>query len=87
MEFALKEFGDDLNLYYVAVTRPKKSLKLPPKYWAFTELIQEVKARDSPPERDDEDFDFDEDGVSKPKPKIYTQAEWNGLKVLFSTFY
>ena len=85
MEFKLKPFGDDLNLYYVAVTRPKMRLKLPSKYWAFMDLIEQVKTMDSPPGRGEDDLD--EDGASSPTKKPeFTQAQWNGLKVLFSSY-
>ncbi|KAI8829976.1 P-loop containing nucleoside triphosphate hydrolase protein [Chytriomyces cf. hyalinus JEL632] len=39
MEFNLKAWGDDLNLWYVAVTRPKKILKLPAKWWGIHEYM------------------------------------------------
>ncbi|KAJ3222640.1 hypothetical protein HDU81_009696 [Chytriomyces hyalinus] len=39
MEFNLKAWGDDLNLWYVAVTRPKKILKLPSKWWGIHEYM------------------------------------------------
>jgi hypothetical protein len=32
-EFDLPGYGDSLNLWYVAVTRAKITLSLPPKFW------------------------------------------------------
>ncbi|KAJ3029712.1 UNVERIFIED_CONTAM: hypothetical protein HDU68_011325 [Siphonaria sp. JEL0065] len=43
MEFKLNAWGDDLNLWYVAVTRPKKLLKLPDKWWGIMEFMKKVK--------------------------------------------
>ncbi|KAI8622566.1 P-loop containing nucleoside triphosphate hydrolase protein [Chytriomyces sp. MP71] len=44
MEFKLNAWGDDLNLWYVAVTRPKKLLKLPPKYWGILEFMDRINS-------------------------------------------
>ncbi|KAI9341926.1 P-loop containing nucleoside triphosphate hydrolase protein [Obelidium mucronatum] len=43
MEFKLNGWGDDLNLWYVAVTRPKKLLKLPDKWWGIMDFMQKVQ--------------------------------------------
>ena len=48
MEFKLKNYGDDLNLYYVAVTRARSILKLPEAYWLFMELIDQVNEGELP---------------------------------------
>lgn len=38
-EFSLNGWGDDLNLWYVAATRAKKTLKLPAKFWVLVRFI------------------------------------------------
>ncbi|KAJ3288076.1 hypothetical protein HDU79_005124 [Rhizoclosmatium sp. JEL0117] len=43
MEWGLKAWGDDLNLWYVAVTRPKKLLKLPDRWWGIMEYMELVR--------------------------------------------
>ncbi|KAJ3068713.1 F-box DNA helicase 1 [Podochytrium sp. JEL0797] len=43
MEWKLNAWGDDLNLWYVAVTRPKKMLKLPGKWWKIMEFMDNVQ--------------------------------------------
>ncbi|KAJ3131177.1 hypothetical protein HK100_006689 [Physocladia obscura] len=43
MQFSLNGWGDDLNLWYVAVTRTKKLLKLPDKWWKLVSLMENVQ--------------------------------------------
>ena len=40
VEFKLPGWGDELNLWYVSVTRPKKRLRLPKKWWALQQSIK-----------------------------------------------
>lgn len=41
-EFSMHSWGDELNLWYVAVTRAKNCLKLPPRWYDLVKSIQEV---------------------------------------------
>ncbi|KAJ3356479.1 hypothetical protein HDU83_000829 [Entophlyctis luteolus] len=43
IHFKLNAWGDDLNLWYVAVTRAKKNLRLPKKWWDIVDLMDKVK--------------------------------------------
>jgi F-box protein 18 (helicase) len=47
VEFNVTSFGDDVNLWYVAVTRAKKRLILPQKYWNIVMFMQAVLEYDS----------------------------------------
>ena len=41
--FGFKEFGDDLNLWYVALTRAKRRLSLPPKFQDLVEAFGKIR--------------------------------------------
>jgi superfamily I DNA/RNA helicase len=41
-EFCLQDWGDELNLWYVAVTRAKLEMRLPDNYWILYEFMIET---------------------------------------------
>jgi superfamily I DNA/RNA helicase len=61
-EFKLPGFGDELNLWYVAVTRAKKTVALPSKFWNLIYLILDVLEA----KEDDEEFAIDMGKDNKP---------------------
>lgn len=75
-EFALAPYGDDLNLWYVAITRARKELLLPSRYWALIELMYKVKTNKPI-------MVSDEDGSEKLR---FKKEELEAVKSLFSTF-
>ena len=75
-EFALASYGDDLNLWYVAVTRARKELLLPSRYWALIELMSKVKTNKPI-------MVSNEDGSEKLR---FKEEELEAVKSLFSTF-
>ena len=50
VSFQAKSWGDDINCWYVAVTRAKKRLRLPEKWWDFQEQLDKLASDSEIPE-------------------------------------
>ena len=73
MTFCFNEHGDDLNLWYVAVTRAKRTLFLPEKWLSFDTHIKETMEK-SAEEGDGEVRGLQKLFASRPKDPLYAET-------------